>query len=88
MFRTPTLFIPVVVEEVVFSFVPVGVVEVVLLFETGTQKARKSPKVPLEIATFRFSSPFSRVTAVLKDRVKCTITLPGLKAKINKNSSK
>lgn len=39
MFRTPTLFIPVVVEEVVFSFVPVGVVEVVLLFETGTQKA-------------------------------------------------
>ena len=37
LFRTPTLFIRVIVVEVVFYFVPVGVVEVVLLFERGTK---------------------------------------------------
>ena len=67
-------------------FLPVVLVDSVLFSDTRTKSfAWKSPKVPLEeIATLRFSIPFSGVTAVVKYRVKYTITLPGLKAKFNK----
>ena len=67
-------------------FIPVVVVDLVLLSDISTKfLAWKSPKVPVEeTATLRFSIPFSAVTAVLKYRMKYTITLPGLKAKLNK----
>ena len=73
MDRMPSPFIPVVVVTV----------DLVLSSEWRTTSlAWKSPKVPLEkIATLRFSIPFSGVTAVLKYRMKSTITLPGLKEK-------
>ena len=67
-------------------FLPAVVVDLVLSSEKKSKSlAWKSPKVPLEeIATLKFSSPFSGVNAVLKYSVKYTITLPGLKAKVNK----
>lgn len=68
-----------------YSLIPAGlglagVWDVAL--SSDTYSASIPPKVPLEeIATQRFLSPFSRVTSVLKCRMKWTITLPGLKAK-------
>ena len=68
--------------------IPVVVVDLVLSSVLRTTSlAWKSPKVPLEeIATLRFSIPFSGVTAVLKYRMKYTITLPGLKQKSTKTA--
>ena len=66
--------------------VPVVLVDVVPSSDIRTKSfAWKLPKVPLEErAILRFSIPFSGVKAVLKYRMKYTITLPGLKAKFSK----
>lgn len=71
-------------------FIPIGVADSVLSSMLRAKSlAWKSPKVPLEeMVTLRFSIPFSGCIAVLKYRIKYTITLPGLKAKVNKNSNK
>ena len=77
-------------DRVPSPFIPVVVVDFVLSSDWRTKSlACKPPKVSLaEIATLRFSIPFSGFIAVLKNRMKYTITLPGLKVKTNKNSNK
>lgn len=73
------------IEHDSYSLIPAGfglagVADVVLL--SDRYLASTPPIVPLEkTATLRLSSPFSRVTSVLKCRMKFTITLPRLKAK-------
>ena len=71
-------------------FIPAGVVDLVLSSVLRAKSlAWKSPKVPLEeMVTLRFSIPFSGFIAVLKYRIKYTITLPGLKAKVKTKGNK
>ena len=71
-------------------FIPAGVVDLVLSSVLRAKSlAWKSPKVPLEeMVTLRSSIPFSGFIAVLKYRIKYTITLPGLKAKVKTKGNK
>ena len=71
-------------------FIPVGVADLVLSSVLRAKSlAWKSPKVPLEeMVTLRFSIPFSGFIAVVKYRIKYTITLPGLKAKVETKGNK